>query len=114
CCVRSNGGRDNLLESRSRCRSPRIQIAAGLPNNTLQSSYHKSLTMPAETTAFCRVHQNLDFAKDEPCLDVVTTEKASLLKGCSHGPVGRRLGVKSSAERAGHRPVATAFVKSLG
>src|SRR4029077_13983188 len=45
CCVRSNGGRDNLLESRSRCRSPRVQIAAGLPNNTLQSSYRKPLTM---------------------------------------------------------------------
>ncbi|HEY4257740.1 MAG TPA: hypothetical protein VGM66_11030, partial [Candidatus Udaeobacter sp.] len=45
CYVRSNGGRDNLLESRSRCRSPRVQIAAGLPNNTLQSSYHKPLTM---------------------------------------------------------------------
>jgi hypothetical protein len=49
-------------------------------------------------TAFCRVHQNLDFAKDDACLDVVTTEKPSLLKGCSHGPVGRRPGVKSSAE----------------
>ena len=38
-----------------------------------------------------RVHQNLDFAKDDVCLAVVRMEKASLLKGCSHGPVGRCL-----------------------
>jgi len=30
CCVRSNGGRDNLLESRSRCRSPRVQNSRGV------------------------------------------------------------------------------------
>ena len=44
CCVRSHGHRDNLLESRSRCGSPRVQIAA-MFNNTLQSSYRKPLTM---------------------------------------------------------------------
>src|SRR6478672_12209473 len=30
-----------------------------------------------------RIYQDLDFAKDDACLAVVTTEKASLLKGCS-------------------------------